>query len=391
MQQYPESVDAWLTFVFINPGNVVKVNEAMSRAIRAVPYSPAVNNLRAYGLMWAGQVEEAIAAFEGYVKLRPAEGNAFDGLAEAQLVAGNLPLALSTYQHASSLGYPNSGRAVALAMMGRYEDAIAELKTGSASRRAVLSRMGRYTDAERELATVEQAAIKNGNDDLLGGSTLMRAAYSLERGDCANVQSRVAAAEQALHRMPEAWSRRSQIAADLLAGTCDARTANQAAARARLAHAQSMRSPGAPMDTWWTSALAGEIALAEGRYADAAQRFAEGEPARKMYFTRGGASTEPISSFLVNQLILRDGRARAAAGQRNLTEAIALYRGLLTPGPKNKWTAMPDPLHALALARLLDKAGQRDAARVEYQRFLDWWKTADRDLPQLAEAQAKLK
>ncbi len=51
---------------------------------------------------------------------------------------------------------------------------------------------------------------------------------------------------------------------------------------------------------------------------------------------------------------------------------------------------MLDPLHVIALARVLDKAGQRDAARVEYQRFLELWKDADKELPQLAEARAAL-
>jgi tetratricopeptide (TPR) repeat protein len=123
-------------------------------------------------------------------------------------------------------------------------------------------------------------------------------------------------------------------------------------------------------------------------YAAAARSFAAGEPARKMYFSRSGLGI-PVS-FLANNLVLRDGRARAAAAQGKLDEAIALYRGLLAAGPQQKWTAMLDPLHVIALARLLDKAGQRDAARAEYQRFLEYWKDADENLAELAEARAAL-
>jgi tetratricopeptide (TPR) repeat protein len=107
-----------------------------------------------------------------------------------------------------------------------------------------------------------------------------------------------------------------------------------------------------------------------------------------MYFSRAGLGVP--ASFLANNLVLRDGRARAAVAQGKLDEAIRLYRGLLTPGPQQKWTAMLDPLHVIALARVLDKAGQRDAARTEYQRFLDYWKDADKDLPELLEARAAL-
>ena len=107
-----------------------------------------------------------------------------------------------------------------------------------------------------------------------------------------------------------------------------------------------------------------------------------------MYFSRTVIGI-PVS-FLANNLVLRDGRARAAAAQGKFDQAIVLYRGLLTPGPQQKWTAMLDPLHVIALARVLDKAGQRDAARAEYRRFLDLWEDADADRPELREARAAL-
>ena len=88
--------------------------------------------------------------------------------------------------------------------------------------------------------------------------------------------------------------------------------------------------------------------------------------------------------------MLRDGRARVAAAQGRTAEAITLCRALLTPGPGQKWTAMLDPRHIMALARLLDRAGEGDAARVEYRRFLEHWKDADPDVPELAEARGRL-
>ncbi len=107
-----------------------------------------------------------------------------------------------------------------------------------------------------------------------------------------------------------------------------------------------------------------------------------------MFFARTGIWV-PLS-FLSNNLVLRDGRARVAAAQSKFAEAIAIYRGLLTPGPQQPWTAMLDPLHVIVLARVLDKAGQRDAAHAEYRRFLELWKNADKELPELADARAAL-
>jgi hypothetical protein len=70
---------------------------------------------------------------------------------------------------------------------------------------------------------------------------------------------------------------------------------------------------------------------------------------------------------------------------------VAIYRQLLTTDQQSRFTAFFEPRYVLALARLLDKAGKRDEARAEYKRFLDYWKSADSDLPELAEARARLR
>jgi hypothetical protein len=47
---------------------------------------------------------------------------------------------------------------------------------------------------------------------------------------------------------------------------------------------------------------------------------------------------------------------------------------------------MLEPRYILEIARLLEKTGDKNAAVMEYGRFLDLWKHADPDLPELAEA-----
>ena len=49
---------------------------------------------------------------------------------------------------------------------------------------------------------------------------------------------------------------------------------------------------------------------------------------------------------------------------------------------------MLEPRFVLELARLLDETGQKEAAREEYERFLELWKDADEGLPELEEARA---
>ena len=93
--------------------------------------------------------------------------------------------------------------------------------------------------------------------------------------------------------------------------------------------------------------------------------------------------------MVTNNLILRDGAARAAHARGDLPAAIEIYRRLLANGP-DKWIALHEPRYVLQLARLLEQAGDRQAAHAEYRRFLDLWKHGDANLPELAEARRAL-
>ena len=59
-------------------------------------------------------------------------------------------------------------------------------------------------------------------------------------------------------------------------------------------------------------------------------------------------------------------------------------------GPDQKYVALYEPRYVLQLARLLEQAGDRQAAHAEYRRFLELWKHADVNLPELAEARRAL-
>ena len=48
-----------------------------------------------------------------------------------------------------------------------------------------------------------------------------------------------------------------------------------------------------------------------------------------------------------------------------------------------------EPRYVLALARLLERAGDAAGAKEQYRRFADLWKGADAGLPELAEARSK--
>ena len=103
-----------------------------------------------------------------------------------------------------------------------------------------------------------------------------------------------------------------------------------------------------------------------------------------MWFSMGSPST----SLVRNSFPFRDGAARVLLARGNVDGAIDVYRRLLALDMTQKWTAILDPRLVLQLARLLDRKGDRAAARQEYQRFLDLWKRADSHLREFGRGSA---
>ncbi len=131
--------------------------------------------------------------------------------------------------------------------------------------------------------------------------------------------------------------------------------------------------------------LEGEIALAAGDLDAAEAAFLAAEPERKAHFTMAQFG---LSVFLNN--VGTDGLARVKKAHGDLEGALEMYRSLNAPGLAAKYTAIFEPQYVLESARLLDQIGQKQAARDEYRRFLDFWKDADPGLSELKEARTYL-
>ncbi len=157
-------------------------------------------------------------------------------------------------------------------------------------------------------------------------------------------------------------------------------------AKRALADAQQVANTRVSWENWIVRTLEGEIELAAGNLAVAERAFADADRPLKMFFSIGVPST----SLTRNSYPFRDGTARVLAARGDVLGAIDAYRRLLTLDLAQKWTAVLEPRLVLQLARLLERQGNSAAARQEYQRFLDLWKRADADLPELAEARKKV-
>ncbi len=139
---------------------------------------------------------------------------------------------------------------------------------------------------------------------------------------------------------------------NLLAGVAEARSGESVAACSHLNAQREIADTNRDVERWFVKALEGEIDL-------------------------GARDDAGIPALITNCLPFRDGRGRAMAARGDLKGAIAFYRHLLVPDISQKWTSMLDPRHVFALARLLERAGDRSAAREQYERFLTMWRQAE--------------
>ncbi|MBI4263910.1 MAG: protein kinase [Acidobacteria bacterium] len=386
-------------------GDEQRAMATLERGVKALPRSPSLRNQYGYGLLFSSRFPEAIRQFEEYIRLRPSEPNPYDSLAEAYLASGQPEQAIQRYARARAIQptffVSRYGRAWAFATLGRYDEALDEASEHAAGLREtgapsapsdilvafMQSRTGRYREATRRIADGVAAAERVQNPESVSALHAVGGFIAIDRGDDAAALRAAAAVDAALRRVDNA-----PVQADiatlraLLAGVAHARAGRVEAARAERDGQRKAGEPRLDYQRWWHQALEAEIALAAGDLGAAERAFAEGEPPLKMYFNLSVVQR----TLFANSLPLRDGLARVQAARGDLRGAIDSYQRLLTTDLGSKWNALLEPRYVLELGRLLEKTGNREAAREQYERFLELWTRADAGLPELAEARTAL-
>ena len=360
-----------------------------SAGVAALPASSHTRNSYGYALLAAGRYAEAVQQFEAYARIAPREPNPLDSLGEAYLRMGDAEKAAAAYSRALAIdptfAPSQSLRAWCMAVLGRYDVTLADTVEYPHLRSVILARAGRYRDAAKVLADGEVHATAQGNQTRAGGLRHISAMLALERGDTARALREVALGVKLLAEQPPDVRRVVGVMEHLLVGLAHIRAGKLAEAEAQYKAQGRIYKGVNEYERTWRRSLEGEIALARGNLEQAASAFSAMAPALRTLDANNIAT-----SVLFNDLPSRDGVARVAIARGDLDGAIKTYRGLLHYGPDSKWIAAYDPLYVLQIARLLEKKGDHHAALDEYRRFLDLWKHADADLPQLAESRRAL-
>ncbi|MFQ5696397.1 MAG: tetratricopeptide repeat protein, partial [Terriglobia bacterium] len=409
ISRYPDEEEAYffLARSYDGLGETGKALEAGKRGVEALPKSGSMRNNYGYALLARGRYVEALRELETYASLEPSEPNPHDSLAEAYLITGQPEKALKGYARSLEVDptfWPSHhGRAWAYAMLGRYPEAWGEVKKAQdilvqanipltnsyALESMLLSRMGRYRAAEQTIQRAIRVTEETDNRFLRGVFEFFLMDFLIERGEYAAAISRVDRAEKVAEAIPDQQFPDPQLRWDFKlflqgeAAIAEVRADRLAAAKARL---ESMKKlPASQQGKEVVRMVEGEVALAEGDLAAAETIFTPLEPDLKADFSMN----DPILSFGANRALNRDRLARVKKARGDLRGAIDGYRKLLTPDIGSKWVAPLEPLFVLELARLLAEAGDTEAAKAEYVRFLELWQEADSGLPALRAAKAE--
>jgi tetratricopeptide (TPR) repeat protein/predicted Ser/Thr protein kinase len=343
-----------------------------------------LTNARGYSLLQAGEFEKALEQFQGVVDREPTEANPWDSLGEGLLASGLPARALDAYSRALAIdpSFDSSkvGRELSLAALGRYDEALEREPADFRIRAFLLSRVGRHAEADKALAD----GMRNGGAGATASALVTSSWLAVERRQYERALENLRAVEALLVKDADEPDHPLLVLADLVGGIAEIRSGNVKNASARLESQKSRYDSDDRIQANWVAALEGEIALAQNQYdaAMAGFRYAEA----RAWLTLG---RHELTVFAMNSPS-RDGRARVEMARGNRSAAIEEYRRLTAVTPDARSSAAFEPRYVLALARLLDEAGDAADARVEYGRFLKLWANADQSLPEVEEARRAL-
>jgi serine/threonine protein kinase len=342
----------------------------------------AVSNVRGYSLLEDGELEQALEQFQGVANSAPSDANPWDSLGEGYLANGMPDKALEAYSRAlaiePSFEASRLGRGLALASLGRYDEALQEESPDFRVQAFLLSRVGRYRQAAEVL---DRGRRENDDAEVQANAWLTSAWLLVEQKQFARALDDVGAAKRALADRP---GHPLLVLADLIGGLAELRDGKVSSAVSRLASIKSGLRGDDRVEANWVASLEAELALAQGRHDQAASSFTASQ--KKAWLVLG---RDASTVFSMNPPS-RDGLARVEVARGNRAAAIEEYRRLTAVGPGARSSGMLEPRHVLQLARLLDEGKDDFGAQVEYRRFLALWANADAGLPELIEARQAL-
>ncbi|MEE8605652.1 MAG: tetratricopeptide repeat protein, partial [Candidatus Aminicenantaceae bacterium] len=379
--------------------------QSIAEFLKALELDPnmghAFNGL-AYTYSDMGEYEKAVEYFQKYVAMYPEDANPVDSMAEQYLRMGRLDEALEKYLQAlemqTDLG-SDFRIAYIYALKEDYPEAMkwidlfidhapsAGIKAEGFLFRAIYDFMlGKKEQAFRDLEKGDEFADEVGNESRKGPLNFVRGCIYFDLGNFDLSKEYI----QKMFDVTFSYYPESQVDKawhNFFMGLTDVRAGRVVSAKASLETMMSYVPDLNPFQAYVTTVrsnwLQAEIWVAEGFPDKAIALLQNHEPG-----TVPALEVDYIGPY--NIPMIRDTVARAYLKKGDVDGAIAVYEKKITFDPQSKERRLIHPKYHYLLGKLYEEKGEKAKAIEQYEVFLEFWKGADPDMPELGDAKKRL-
>jgi tetratricopeptide (TPR) repeat protein len=365
-------------------------------------YGPAINQL-AYTYSEQGEYEKALVYFKRYASVSPGDANPFDSMGDIHLRMGDLDQAISRYKEATEVK-PEFGSdwkvGYVYALKEDYGETLkwidqytaravspARKAEGNLWRAFYHYWLGSHEKSFLDLQTAEGFATEIGNEPLRAATDWMRGWIYYDRGEIELSRKHFKKWYEVITRFQPAYADFYTAEYRFYSGLADVKQDRIDAARSALSEMKSLLPkihPGvADWIVFYGDLLEGEAYLR----ADSLKSAIAVCQKTRAWELPSVASSNVIS---YNLPFLRDVLARSRHRSGDSEGAIREYERLIRFDSSTKCRQLVNPLYHYRLAKLYEEKGASDRAAVQYKKFLEIWKNADKNLPEVSAARKGL-
>jgi tetratricopeptide (TPR) repeat protein len=388
-------------------GNITEAIDASRQTTRLDPNFAYAYNHLAYCHARKGDFDQALSSARKFVALAGHEPNAYDSLAELLLLAGRLDESVFNATRAQDIAPDWDGGRLKLgyiyALREQYDRCLSRYDKYSAAEEEpgirlfglrhhalLLFLLGRYDGALRLLQDQCSLAVSAGNILLTTEAHILSAMIHAEGERISEAQEAVRQGLEMLRDRTLSLKNRQRwsVVARMVSGLLALRKGDLDSAEIRAADIRSVlpveEGEIHELRSFLSMTLKGEISLSRGAISEAVQTFQAVVPPNPFVYVLW-----PYPNLFIN-FFQRDGLARAYRASGDLDRAIGEYEQLVTFDASSNERFLIHPKYHYRLGMLYEQRDWTGRAIQEYEKFLKFWREADRKLPALKDAKERL-